>query len=91
MNFTHHGGIIISPLLYINPTLFWLASLAAHRSFEAIERWMKKVDQHAHPNAVRTLVGNKLDDSASRQVPTLTALNFAKHHEMDFCEGENGR
>mmetsp|Transcript_16355 Transcript_16355/g.33659 ORF Transcript_16355/g.33659 Transcript_16355/m.33659 type:complete len:370 (-) Transcript_16355:7-1116(-) len=56
------------------------------KSFEAIERWMKKVDQHAHPNAVRTLVGNKLDDPASRQVPTLTALNFAKHHEMDFCE-----
>jgi hypothetical protein len=27
-----------------------------------------------------------LDDPASRQVPTLQALNFAKKHKMDFCE-----
>ncbi|GMH68505.1 hypothetical protein TrRE_jg11151, partial [Triparma retinervis] len=60
--------------------------ISNRKSFEAIERWMKKVDEHAHPNAVRTLVGNKLDDPASRQVPTLQALNFAKKHKMDFCE-----
>jgi len=47
---------------------------------------MAKVDSHAHPNAVRTLIGNKLDSPARREVPTVEALDFAALHNMDFCE-----
>ena len=45
--------------------------VTSRKSFEALNDWVKKIDENAHPNAVRALVGNKTDKGEDREVTTL--------------------
>mmetsp|Transcript_9388 Transcript_9388/g.17040 ORF Transcript_9388/g.17040 Transcript_9388/m.17040 type:complete len:348 (+) Transcript_9388:124-1167(+) len=66
--------------------IYLVYDITNRASFEAIPRWIEKINQNSHPNAVRSLIGNKLDKVGKRQVSTLEALTFAKENNLDFCE-----
>jgi len=68
--------------------------VTSRRTFENLDKWLAKIDESAHPNAVRALVGNKTDLTDKREVTTLEGLTYAKNRKMDFVEvsaerGEN--
>ena len=46
-------------------------------TFENVERWLKELRDHAEPNIVIMLVGNKADLAHKRQVETEEALAYA--------------
>eukprot|EP01051_Picozoa_sp_SAG22_P011941 SAG22_NODE_1196_length_5198_cov_3.167092_3_plen_221_part_00 len=55
-------------------------------SFESVEKWLKELRDHADPNIVIMLVGNKCDLKHLRQVPTDEARDFAEKHTLSFIE-----
>jgi len=66
--------------------IFIVYDVTSRKSFENLGSWLKKIDDTAHPNAVRSLIGNKSDMPAKREVTALQGLKLAQHHHMDFCE-----
>jgi small GTP-binding protein len=50
-------------------------------TFENVERWLKELRDHAEPNIVVMLVGNKSDLRHLRTVPTEEAMSFAEVRE----------
>jgi small GTP-binding protein len=55
-------------------------------TFENVERWLKELRDHAEPNIVVMLVGNKSDLKHRRAVPTEEALAFAENNNLAFIE-----
>lgn len=55
-------------------------------SFDNIKRWLKQLRDHADPNIVIMLVGNKKDLRQQRQVSTDEAKEFCKQHRLFFIE-----
>lgn len=55
-------------------------------SFENVERWLKELRDHAEPNIVIMLVGNKSDLRHKRAVSTETAMSFAERNNLAFIE-----
>ena len=51
-----------------------------------MERWLKELYDHADPNIVVMLVGNKRDLEALRTVPTEEAKDFADKKGLMFME-----
>ncbi|CAO3632201.1 unnamed protein product [Mucor hiemalis] len=55
-------------------------------TFENLPVWLEDVRQHANPNTVITLIGNKCDLEKHRQVSREEAEAFAKEHGLFFLE-----
>mmetsp|Transcript_56585 Transcript_56585/g.99442 ORF Transcript_56585/g.99442 Transcript_56585/m.99442 type:complete len:217 (-) Transcript_56585:255-905(-) len=55
-------------------------------TFENVERWLKELRDHAEPNIVIMLVGNKSDLRHKRAVSTETAMAFAESNNLAFIE-----
>ena len=55
-------------------------------TFENVERWLKELRDHAEPNIVIMLVGNKADLAHKRQVETEDALAYATKNKLAFIE-----
>lgn len=55
-------------------------------TFENVERWLKELTDHAEPNIVIMLVGNKSDLRHKRAVPTEDAMAFAERNNLAFIE-----
>lgn len=55
-------------------------------TFENVERWLKELRDHAEPNIVIMLVGNKSDLRNRRAVPTEEAMAFAERNSLAFIE-----
>jgi Ras-related protein Rab-11A len=55
-------------------------------TFENAERWLKELRDHAEPNIVIMLVGNKADLAHKRQVETDDALAYATKNKLAFIE-----
>eukprot|EP01125_Pyxidicula_operculata_P021792 TRINITY_DN8644_c0_g1_i1.p1 TRINITY_DN8644_c0_g1~~TRINITY_DN8644_c0_g1_i1.p1 ORF type:complete len:211 (+),score=48.61 TRINITY_DN8644_c0_g1_i1:301-933(+) len=55
-------------------------------TFDNIERWLTELRQHADPNIVIMLVGNKSDMRHVREVPTEKAEQFCKENGLSFVE-----
>lgn len=59
-------------------------------SFESVQKWIDEVKEHAEPDIVIMLVGNKLDlcehDPKQRQVSREMAATFAKKNDLLFME-----
>lgn len=51
-----------------------------------MERWLKELRDHADPNIVVMLVGNKSDLRHLRAVPTDEAKQFAEKNTLSFIE-----
>ncbi len=60
--------------------------ISKHVTFENVERWLKELRDHAEPNIVVMLVGNKSDLKHRRAVPTEEALAFAENNNLAFIE-----
>lgn len=56
------------------------------RSFNNIERWFTELKEHADPDIVVMLVGNKTDLKHLRAVNSEDASEFAAQHKMLFIE-----
>ncbi|GMG56250.1 unnamed protein product [Ambrosiozyma monospora] len=55
-------------------------------SFESVKKWFQTVQQHAKDDAQLFLVGNKCDDSDSRQVSTKQGELLAQELGLPFLE-----
>ena len=55
-------------------------------SFESIDRWLKELRDHADPNIVIMLVGNKKDLQHLRSITTGDAEEYAKVNKLNFIE-----
>ena len=51
-----------------------------------VERWLQELKDHASPNIVIMLVGNKCDLKHLRTVSTDEAKQFAEKHSLLFIE-----
>ena len=60
--------------------------LGAKATFENVERWLRELRDHAEPNIVIMLVGNKSDLRHRRTVPTEEAVAFAQSNNLAFIE-----
>lgn len=59
-------------------------------SFNSLERWLNDIHKYAEQNAVIILIGNKCDSSdVERQVSIERGQDFAKQHNLLFCEMSN--
>ena len=56
------------------------------QSFQDIENWLGEVRQHASPNIVKILVGNKSDLKDQRQISYQEGKEFADSLGMQFLE-----
>ncbi|KAG2373861.1 hypothetical protein C9374_011746 [Naegleria lovaniensis] len=60
--------------------------IAKRVTFENVERWLKELRDHAVPNIVVMLVGNKSDLRHLRAVTTEEAKAFAEKNSLSFIE-----
>lgn len=64
--------------------------ITKEQTFKNIEKWINEVKDHAEPEIVLMLVGNKLDicqrDPSERAVSTGRAEEFARKHNLLFIE-----
>lgn len=60
--------------------------ISKHGTFENVERWLKELRDHAEPNIVVMLVGNKSDLRHLRAVETDEAMAFSEQHNLAFIE-----
>ncbi|KAL9642986.1 hypothetical protein ABK040_010678 [Willaertia magna] len=60
--------------------------IAKRATFENVERWLKELRDHAVPNIVVMLVGNKSDLRHLRAVTTEEAKAFAEKNSLSFIE-----
>jgi small GTP-binding protein len=59
--------------------------LTERRSFDDLNRWLADIHQLCDPNAVTTLIGNKLD-LKNRAITTGEAEAFAQLHQLTYFE-----
>ena len=60
--------------------------ISKRATFENVERWLRELRDHAEPNIVIMLVGNKSDLRHRRTVPTEEAVAFAQSNNLAFIE-----
>ena len=51
--------------------------ITKRESFTNCERWLKELRDHAEPDTIIMLIGNKSDLASQRVVPTAEAKTFA--------------
>jgi len=60
--------------------------ITKHKTFESLERWIKELRDHADPNAMIIIVGNKSDLRHLRTVSAEEAQAYAEKHNCCFIE-----
>ncbi|KRX11172.1 P-loop containing nucleoside triphosphate hydrolase [Pseudocohnilembus persalinus] len=60
--------------------------MTRQNTFENIKKWLQELREHADPNIVIMLVGNKNDLKEQRAVKTEDATEFAKENSLAFLE-----
>jgi len=55
-------------------------------TFDNLERWLRELREHAEPNIVIMLVGNKSDLKHLRSIQTEDAASFAEKEGLSFIE-----
>jgi small GTP-binding protein len=60
--------------------------ITERRSFDELSSWLNDVHQFCDPNAVITLIGNKLDLDEKRAVTNSEAQLFATNHHLTYIE-----
>ncbi|CAO3698370.1 unnamed protein product [Rhizopus stolonifer] len=60
--------------------------ITRRETFENLSVWLEDARQHANPNTVIMLIGNKSDLEKERQVSREEAEEFAKEHDLFFLE-----
>lgn len=61
--------------------------ICSRDSFENLTHWLKEIDIYStNEDAIKLLIGNKMDKDAERQVPKKEGSQFAREHGMLFIE-----
>ncbi|KAM8794312.1 ras-related protein Rab-25 [Eudromia elegans] len=60
--------------------------ITKHQTYDAVERWLQELHEHAEPAVVVMLVGNKTDLAQAREVPAEEASLFAERRGLLFTE-----
>ncbi|KAG0914097.1 hypothetical protein G6F33_004562 [Rhizopus arrhizus] len=60
--------------------------ITRRETFENLSVWLEDARQHANPNTVIMLIGNKSDLEGQRQVSREEAERFAQEHDLFFLE-----
>jgi small GTP-binding protein len=60
--------------------------LTDRKSFEELAQWLNDVHSLCDPNAIVTLIGNKLDLVDQRVITVTEAQHFAQLHELSYME-----
>lgn len=60
--------------------------LTDEKSFSNVRAWMRNVEQCARPDAVKLLVGNKVDLDTMRAVSAESIRDLAEQYELKFIE-----
>jgi small GTP-binding protein len=60
--------------------------LSERKSFDDLTQWLNDIHSLCDPNAVVTLIGNKLDLVAQRKVSQAEAESFANLHQVTYLE-----
>jgi len=60
--------------------------IAKHSTYENVNMWLQELKNHADPNLVIMLVGNKSDLRHLRDVQTEEAESFAETNQLSFIE-----
>eukprot|EP00002_Diphylleia_rotans_P039620 TRINITY_DN9224_c0_g1_i1.p1 TRINITY_DN9224_c0_g1~~TRINITY_DN9224_c0_g1_i1.p1 ORF type:complete len:206 (+),score=43.34 TRINITY_DN9224_c0_g1_i1:43-660(+) len=61
--------------------------VTSSQSFESLSSWMKEVESHStHPDAIKMLVANKIDQESKRKVVKDSGLTYARSNNMIFME-----
>ncbi|NWX94531.1 RAB25 protein, partial [Nothoprocta ornata] len=60
--------------------------ITKHQTYDAVERWLKELYEHAEAAVVVMLVGNKTDLAQAREVPAEEARMFAERNGLLFAE-----
>ena len=64
--------------------------LTKEETFTSVKKWIEEVKEHAEPDIVIMLVGNKLDlceaRPGERRVSTERAIEFARENSLLFME-----
>ena len=55
-------------------------------TFEALDYWFDQLCEHAPENCSKIIVGNKIDLSQEREVPTQEAITYAKQRGLCYLE-----
>ena len=95
----HHKCVSLFPSSKLNPSFsHYRKSLGAlivydltkEQSFQSVMKWLEEVKEHAEPDIVIMLVGNKLDicekQPLERKVSFDRAMEFAKENGLLFME-----
>ncbi|XP_070495609.1 ras-related protein Rab-30 [Chironomus tepperi] len=73
--------------------LILVYDLSCQPTFDALNDWIREIQEYANPKVLKILVGNKTDRD-DREIPVRVGEEFAKAHDMYFLEtsskqGEN--
>jgi small GTP-binding protein len=60
--------------------------LTDRKSFDELNHWLADIHQLCDPNAVVTLIGNKLDLKANRSITPGEAEGFSQLHQLAYFE-----
>jgi small GTP-binding protein len=60
--------------------------ITERKSFDDLSHWLNDIHQLCDPNAVVTLIGNKLDMKHLRKITAPEAENFAQLHQVSYYE-----
>jgi small GTP-binding protein len=60
--------------------------LSDRKSFDDLNQWLTDIHALCDPNAVVTLIGNKLDLADQRKVTSNEAESFARLHQLSYFE-----
>jgi small GTP-binding protein len=60
--------------------------LTDRKSFEDLSQWLTDVHSLCDPNAIVTLIGNKMDLENQRVITVTEAQSFAQLHELTYLE-----
>eukprot|EP00117_Sycon_ciliatum_P019593 scpid65853/ scgid17717/ Ras-related protein Rab-8B; Ras-related protein Rab-8B len=71
-----------------------LYDMTNSKTFDNVRDWLQNIDDHASPDVIKVLVGNKKDLVDTREVETARARDLAATHGIPFFEssaksGEN--
>jgi len=66
--------------------IFLCYDVTNEASFNNIKNWMRSVREHASPEVLMTLIGNKNDLVSSKKVKTETAQQLANEYHVPFFE-----
>ena len=64
--------------------MFLCYSISNRKTFENLGHWLSEVEQHAYPDVMVFLVGNKLDLESEREVSREEAMRFQRENNIKY-------